>query len=106
MNTLNSDTDVANLGRSTLKMDEFELLETISPDSDLNYRLLFEANPQPMWVYDVQTHEFLAVNDAAVNHYGYSRSEFLGMTIRDIRASEDVSELLSVVESVHKLDRR
>ena len=53
------------------------------------YRLLFEANPQPMWVFDVETLAFLAVNDAAVRHYGYSRDEFLDMSIMDIRPAED-----------------
>ena len=51
--------------------------------------LLFDANPQPMWIFDVETLEFLAVNDAAVRHYGYSREEFLGMTIMDIRPAEE-----------------
>ncbi|HYK19100.1 MAG TPA: PAS domain S-box protein [Pyrinomonadaceae bacterium] len=57
------------------------------------YRLLFESNPQPMWVYDLETLRFLAVNDAAVRHYGYSRAEFLEMTLRDIRPTEDVKLL-------------
>src|SRR5437016_3352866 len=57
------------------------------------YRLLFEANPQPMWVFDVQTLAFLAVNDAAIATYGWSRQEFLGMTIRDIRPPGDVAAL-------------
>ncbi len=46
-----------------------------------------------MWVYDLETLRFLAVNDAAVYHYGYSREEFLGMSIRDIRPSEDLARL-------------
>jgi len=61
--------------------------------SEAQYRLLFEANPQAMWVYDLTTLRFLAVNDAAVRHYGYSRSEFLEMTIKDIRPPEDVKLL-------------
>src|SRR5689334_22578637 len=61
--------------------------------SEAQYRLLFEANPQAMWVYDLTTLRFLAVNDAAVRHYGYSRSEFLDMTIKDIRPAEDVKLL-------------
>jgi two-component system, cell cycle sensor histidine kinase and response regulator CckA len=52
-------------------------------------RLLFDANPQPMWIFDVETLEFLAVNDAAVRHYGYSRDEILNMTIMDIRPAEE-----------------
>jgi PAS domain S-box-containing protein len=62
--------------------------------SEAQYRLLFESNPQPMWVYDTETLRFLAVNDAAVRRYGYSRAEFLGMTIMDIRSPED-AKLLS-----------
>jgi two-component system cell cycle sensor histidine kinase/response regulator CckA len=58
--------------------------------SEEQYRLLFEANPYPMWVFDSETFRFLAVNDAAIAHYGYSRDEFLAMTILDIRAPEDV----------------
>jgi len=58
------------------------------------YRLLFDANPLPMWVYDIETLAFLAVNDAAIKHYGYSRSEFLGMRITDIRPDAEVPRLL------------
>ncbi len=60
-----------------------------------SYRLLFEKNPLPMWVYDVKSLYFLAVNDAAVAHYGYTRNEFLRMTIKDIRPPEDVPALMA-----------
>src|SRR4051795_6309182 len=56
--------------------------------------MLFEASPTPMWVYDAETLAFLAVNDAAVRHYGYAREQFLTMTIRDIRPPEDVPRML------------
>jgi PAS domain S-box-containing protein len=62
--------------------------------SEERYRLLFESNPHPMWVYSLKTLRFLAVNNAAVAHYGYSRKEFLSMTIKDIRPPEDVPALL------------
>jgi PAS domain S-box-containing protein len=65
-----------------------------SPDSA---RLLFDANPQPMWIYDRRDLRFLAVNDAAVRHYGYSREEFLRMTVKDIRPVEDVPRLLEAL---------
>lgn len=58
------------------------------------YRLLFENSPQPMWVYDVESLVFLAVNLATVGQYGYSRDEFLRMTILDIRSAEDAPALL------------
>lgn len=63
------------------------------------YRELFEYNPQPMWVHAVETLEFLAVNDAAVGHYGYSRQELLEMTVRDICLPDDVPALTATVES-------
>lgn len=69
-------------------------------DSERRYRLLFLNNPHPMWVYDIETLAFLAVNDAAIHHYGYSREEFLGMTIKDIRPPEDVPALQENVAKV------
>ena len=62
--------------------------------SEDRYRKLFEFNPQPVWVFDIETMRFLAVNQAAVEKYGYSQSEFLAMTICDIRPPEDVPVLL------------
>ena len=66
-------------------------------ESEERYRLLFDVNPHPMWVHDLATLSFLTVNDAAVRQYGYSRSEFLSMTIRDIRPEEDVPRLLDAL---------
>jgi PAS domain S-box-containing protein len=63
-------------------------------ESEEQYRLLFDSNPHPMWVYERETLAFLAVNDTAVQMYGYSREEFLRMNIRDIRPPEDVPALL------------
>ena len=63
-------------------------------DSEERYRLLFESTPQPIWVYNEETLVFLAVNEAATRTYGYSRDEFLSMTIDDIRAREDIPTLM------------
>ncbi|MBL7106910.1 MAG: PAS domain S-box protein [Phycisphaerae bacterium] len=68
--------------------------------SEEKYRVLFEANPHPMWVYGVESLKFLAVNDTAVEAYGYSREDFFSMTIKDIRPEEDVDDLL---KSISKL---
>jgi len=57
--------------------------------SEERYRLLFDSNPNPMWVYDRKTLRFLAINDAAIRAYGYSRQEFLSMAVTDIRTPED-----------------
>lgn len=61
---------------------------------------LFENNPNPMWIYDLETLRFLAVNQAAINHYGYSESEFLSMTIQDIRPLEDIPKLMESIAKV------
>ncbi|MES1262418.1 MAG: ATP-binding protein, partial [Acidobacteriota bacterium] len=59
------------------------------------FGLLFDSNPQPMWVYDTETLAFLHVNDAAIAKYGYQRDEFLAMTILDIRPASDRGRLLA-----------
>jgi two-component system cell cycle sensor histidine kinase/response regulator CckA len=61
--------------------------------SEERYRLLFETCPLPMWVYDIGTLAFLAVNESAVQHYGYRREEFARLTLADIRPPEDVEAL-------------
>ncbi len=74
-------------------------------DSERNYRSLFEGHPQPMWVYDVHTLAFLRVNDAAIASYGYSRDEFLAMTIKDIRRREDVPKFLQLIAHPPPFDK-
>jgi two-component system cell cycle sensor histidine kinase/response regulator CckA len=84
------------LGVATDITDHIRVEQSLR-ESEERYRLLFESNPQPMWVYDIETLAFLAVNEAALFHYGYSRAEFLSMTIKDIRSAEDVPALLESV---------
>jgi len=67
-------------------------------ESEKKYRNLFHVSPVPMWVFDPETFFFLNVNDAAVNHYGYSHDEFLQMTIKQIRSAEDAAKLENVVK--------
>lgn len=64
------------------------------------YRLLFKNNPVPMWVYDTRTLGFLAVNDSAIASYGWSRDEFLRMTLRDVRPPEDIDKLEKVAHTL------
>jgi PAS domain S-box-containing protein len=66
-------------------------------NGDAGYRMLFEASPVPTWVYDAETLQFLAVNDAAVRHYGWSREEFLTMAITEIRPADEVRSLLQTL---------
>lgn len=69
-------------------------IELALRDSDERYRLLFESTPQPIFVYDEETLGFLAVNEAAIQTYGYDREEFLSMTLEDIRSNEKTPALL------------
>jgi diguanylate cyclase (GGDEF)-like protein/PAS domain S-box-containing protein len=71
---------------------------------EASFRLLFDSNPLPMWVYDRETLRFLAVNAAAVKHYGYSREQFLAMTILDIRPPELRAEVEQAVRAQIKWD--
>jgi len=67
------------------------------------YQKLFDSNPQPMWVFDIETLRFLMVNDAAVSQYGYSRAEFLSMTAKDIRPAEEIPALLADIANSPEL---
>ncbi len=66
-------------------------------ESESRFRSLFMNNPLPMWIFDLETLGFLDVNEAAMRQYGYSREEFLRMSIRDIRPEEDVDRLEKAV---------
>ena len=74
-------------------------------ESEERYRKLFDFAPYPIWIYDRETLRFIAVNNAAVVSYGYSRQEFLAMTIKDIRPQEDVPALLASVASLSNGER-
>ena len=73
-----------------LAESQTELLASLS-----RYRELFEASPDPMWVYDFDTLSFLAVNDEAVTRYGWSEAEFRTMSLADLLDAADVPLLLA-----------
>ncbi|HEX7688254.1 MAG TPA: PAS domain S-box protein, partial [Burkholderiaceae bacterium] len=66
---------------------------------DARDRFLFEHSPLPMWIYDLATLRFLDVNEVACTNYGWTREEFLAMTIRDIRPPEDLDALAESVRT-------
>ena len=79
---------------------ERKRLEQEARRQEESFRLLFANNPQPMWVYDQETLAFVEVNDTAVVRYGYSREEFLAMTIMDIRLPQDKVRLRQHLEQI------
>ncbi|WP_170073264.1 PAS domain S-box protein [Mongoliibacter ruber] len=72
----------------------------MSPTYD--YSTLFYLNPLPNWVYEIDTFQILDVNQAATQHYGYSREEFLGMTIKELRPEEHIPKLLDAHKEIEK----
>jgi len=75
------------------------------------YHALFDNAPVPMWYFDPQTLQFLDVNSAAVRHYGYSKQEFLAMTLGSIRVEESNQKVMPRIvadeyEQIQKKHRR
>lgn len=63
-------------------------------EREQNFQSVYLGNPNPMWIYDPVSFQFLSVNEAAISAYGYTEKEFLGMTIKDIRPSEDPEKVV------------
>jgi PAS domain S-box-containing protein len=68
-----------------------------------SFRLLFEDNPTPMWLFDPETLKFLAVNEAAIDHYGYDRESFLKLTLLDIVPQRDRDALERAIRTTPHL---
>ncbi|HVG14130.1 MAG TPA: PAS domain S-box protein [Chitinophagaceae bacterium] len=69
-------------------------------DSELQYKLLFDDNPLPFWIYDPATLKFLEVNTAALDFYGYTREEFLNLALFDLYLPEDIDRIKKVISKV------
>jgi PAS domain S-box-containing protein len=85
--------DVVAVIMTSTDVTEKKLAEDKLKESEKHYRFLFENNPQPAWVYDLETLRFVQVNQAAINCYGYSAEEFMSMTIADIRPADEIPML-------------
>jgi PAS domain S-box-containing protein len=94
------DPDVAAIIINSRDVSDRKQAEAELRESEKQYRLIFDGNATPMWVFDHETLVFLEVNDAAVQYYGYSREEFLAMTLADIRPAEDAP---AMTEYLHQL---
>jgi PAS domain S-box-containing protein len=73
--------------------------EAALKESERHYRALFDANPFAMWLYDPESLRIVAVNDAAVRQYGWSREELLSMTLKDVRPPAEVEKLVQAIAS-------
>jgi PAS domain S-box-containing protein len=87
------------------ELAERRLAEAAVQRSEHNYRLLFESSPSPMCVCDSETFAILEVNDAAVTHYGYERSELLELTVMDLFAPTERSTLTNVLSEETATER-
>lgn len=90
-------TAMVGFNQNITKQREAEL-KTI--ESEVKYRHLFENNPMPMWVIDIATFQILDVNGAAINHYGYSRDEFLSMTALQFRPESEQDRFLNLDRTI------
>lgn len=80
------------LEQSKIRKERMDAFETIKVN-EAKYRYMFHNNPQPMWIYDVETLAFLEVNEAAIKHFGFTQEEFLSMTLKDIRPANELGKL-------------
>lgn len=78
-------------------IERFKFIKSIQ-DSEKKYSDLFHLSPLPMFVYDLETLRFLDINKAATQQYGYSKEEFLSMTLEEIRPKEDIPKLKEALE--------
>lgn len=75
-----------------------KMAELTLKENEKKYRYLFLNNPQPMWLYDLSRHTIIDVNDAAVQNHGYTREQFLQMTLENINPSEEICLLINSIE--------
>jgi PAS domain S-box-containing protein len=88
------------VGGIAIDITERRRAEEALRESEERYRGLFHQILLPVFAYDLETLEFLAVNDAAVRHYGWSQEEFLAMTLKDIKPPQDIPALLEAVSNI------
>ncbi|MBV5314015.1 MAG: PAS domain S-box protein [Prolixibacteraceae bacterium] len=89
------------LEQRRIRQERAEAVETIRLN-EAKYRYMFHNNPQPMWIYDITSLSFLEVNEAAIRHYGYSQSEFLSMTLKDILLAEELEKDIQSTDNQFK----
>lgn len=79
---------------------------TSVPEDSGHHNAIFDLAPFPMWIYDLDSLAFLAVNQEAIRHYGYSEEEFLNMTLKDIRPKKEITKLELAIENTRSRTER
>src|SRR5258708_485607 len=85
------------LAREVCSQMELRRIATELREGEERYRMMFERNPMPMWIFNHASLQIVAVNESAVALYGYSTEEFLAMTVKDIRPPEDISTFEKII---------
>jgi diguanylate cyclase (GGDEF)-like protein/PAS domain S-box-containing protein len=80
---------------------ERKTIELARPRSEDQFRRIFEGNPQPMWIFAKNSLDFLALNDAAIELFGYSREEFMTMTMLNILVPSEIPDFLDSIGNVN-----
>lgn len=83
------------------EIDARKRMEEALQASEKRYHQMFAESPVPMWVFDTETRAFIDVNESATREYGYSREEFLAMSMDDIRPPEDIPRLMEKLRQLH-----
>jgi PAS domain S-box-containing protein len=96
----NSKGDIINFLAIKENITERKSLEEARKASEQRYHELFLSNPFPIYIFDTDTLEFIEVNNATVDNYGYTREEFAKMTLKDLRVPEDIPELIEYVKKL------
>lgn len=89
-----------------MDLSDIRRAENAIQESESRYRLLFESNPCPMFIFDEESLEFADVNESALRLYGYSREAFLAMTVRDIHLAEEVTAIEAALDAHRRLLRK
>lgn len=89
------------LNQYKIKLEK-ELSDIKIKENEQKYRNLFDYNPYPMWIYDTNSLKILEVNNSATEQYGYSKEEFLDLTIADIRPEADIEMLKESISKEKK----
>jgi two-component system, cell cycle sensor histidine kinase and response regulator CckA len=99
--SVTSTSEVGTLGTAFNQMAEtVERQTTALTEHERSYRLVFEGNPLPMWIWELSTRRFLAANDTAIVRFGYSLDEFLSMTVRDVRPESEVQHFEELISGL------